>query len=47
MKTTFMANEGNITRKWYIVDAEGKGFDGSGAPADYSSEPIFMRTRRA
>lgn len=24
MKTTFMANEGNITRKWYIVDAEGK-----------------------
>jgi len=24
MKTTFMANESNITRKWYIVDAEGK-----------------------
>ena len=24
MKTTFMANAGNITRKWYIVDAEGK-----------------------
>lgn len=23
MKTTFMANAGNITRKWYIVDAEG------------------------
>ncbi|MBN3490908.1 50S ribosomal protein L13 [Acholeplasma equirhinis] len=21
---TFMANEGNITRKWYVVDAEGK-----------------------
>lgn len=24
MKTTFMANPGNIERKWYIVDAEGK-----------------------
>lgn len=24
MKTTFMANSGNVTRKWYIVDAEGK-----------------------
>ena len=24
MRTTFMANSGNITRKWYIVDAEGK-----------------------
>lgn len=24
MKTTFMANAGNVTRKWYIVDAEGK-----------------------
>lgn len=24
MKTTFMANSGNITRKWYVVDAEGK-----------------------
>lgn len=23
MKSTFMANAGNITRKWYIVDAEG------------------------
>lgn len=23
MKTTFMANAGNTTRKWYIVDAEG------------------------
>ena len=23
MKTTFMANAGNITRKWYIVDAAG------------------------
>ncbi len=24
MRTTFMANSGNITRKWYIVDVEGK-----------------------
>ncbi|SEJ36388.1 LSU ribosomal protein L13P [Propionispira arboris] len=24
MKTTFMANESNIERKWYVVDAEGK-----------------------
>ena len=24
MRTTFMANTGNITRKWYVVDAEGK-----------------------
>ena len=24
MRTTFMANSGNITRKWYAVDAEGK-----------------------
>ena len=24
MRTTFMVNSGNITRKWYIVDAEGK-----------------------
>ena len=24
MKTTFMANVGNIQRKWYVVDAEGK-----------------------
>jgi large subunit ribosomal protein L13 len=24
MKTTFMANEGNIERKWYVIDAEGK-----------------------
>ena len=24
MKSTFMANAGNVTRKWYIVDAEGK-----------------------
>ncbi len=24
MKTTFMANPGNVERKWYIVDAEGK-----------------------
>lgn len=24
MRTTFMANEGNIERKWLIVDAEGK-----------------------
>lgn len=24
MKDTFMANAGNITRKWYVVDAEGK-----------------------
>ena len=24
MRTTFMANSGNITRKWYVVDAEGK-----------------------
>ena len=23
MKTTFMANAGNVTRKWYIVDAAG------------------------
>lgn len=33
-------------RRFSIVGAEGKGFDGSGAPADYSSEPIFMRTRQ-
>lgn len=24
MKTTFMANAGNIVRKWYVVDAEGQ-----------------------
>ncbi len=24
MKTTFMANAGNVERKWYVVDAEGK-----------------------
>jgi len=24
MRTTFMANEANIERKWYLVDAEGK-----------------------
>ena len=24
MRTTFMANSGNITRKWDVVDAEGK-----------------------
>ncbi|KGP70941.1 50S ribosomal protein L13 [Pontibacillus yanchengensis] len=24
MRTTFMANEGNIDRKWYVVDAEGQ-----------------------
>lgn len=24
MRTTFMANAGNVERKWYIVDAEGK-----------------------
>lgn len=24
MRTTFMANEGNIERKWLVVDAEGK-----------------------
>lgn len=24
MRTTFMANSGNITRKWYVVDVEGK-----------------------
>ena len=24
MRTTFTANSGNITRKWYVVDAEGK-----------------------
>ena len=24
MRTTFVANSGNITRKWYVVDAEGK-----------------------
>ena len=24
MKSTFMANAGNVTRKWYIVDAEGQ-----------------------
>jgi large subunit ribosomal protein L13 len=24
MKTTFMANESNIDRKWYVVDAEGQ-----------------------
>lgn len=24
MRTAFMANSGNITRKWYVVDAEGK-----------------------
>ena len=24
MKTTFMANESNIERKWYVVDAEGQ-----------------------
>ena len=24
MRTTFMANSGNITRNWYVVDAEGK-----------------------
>ena len=24
MRTTFMANSGNITRKWYVVVAEGK-----------------------
>jgi large subunit ribosomal protein L13 len=24
MRTTFMANESNIERKWYLVDAEGK-----------------------
>ncbi|BEU87470.1 50S ribosomal protein L13 [Selenomonas sp. TAMA-11512] len=24
MKTTFMANAGNIERKWYVVDAEGQ-----------------------
>ncbi|MFG6117256.1 50S ribosomal protein L13 [Thalassobacillus devorans] len=24
MRTTFMANEGNVERKWYVVDAEGK-----------------------
>lgn len=24
MRTTFMANAGNVERKWYVVDAEGK-----------------------
>lgn len=24
MKTTFMANAGNVERKWYVVDAEGQ-----------------------
>ena len=24
MKTTFMANEANVERKWYVVDAEGQ-----------------------
>ena len=24
MRTTFMANENNIERKWYVVDAEGQ-----------------------
>ena len=24
MKTTFIANESNIERKWYVVDAEGQ-----------------------
>src|SRR5699024_58664 len=24
MRTTFMANEGNIERKWLLIDAEGK-----------------------
>ncbi|MEG6586954.1 50S ribosomal protein L13 [Dendrosporobacter sp. 1207_IL3150] len=24
MKTTFMANEANVERKWFVVDAEGK-----------------------
>ena len=24
MKTTFMANAGNIERKWFVVDAEGQ-----------------------
>lgn len=24
MKTTFMANQANVERKWYVIDAEGK-----------------------
>lgn len=24
MRTTFMANENNVERKWYVVDAEGQ-----------------------
>ena len=24
MRTTFMANENNVDRKWYVVDAEGQ-----------------------
>ncbi|WP_217588897.1 50S ribosomal protein L13 [Lentibacillus saliphilus] len=24
MRTTFMANEANVERKWYVIDAEGK-----------------------
>ena len=24
MKTTFMANSGNVERKWFVVDAEGQ-----------------------
>ena len=26
MRQTFMANESNIERKWYVIDAEGKTF---------------------
>ena len=37
MKSTFMANAGNVTRKWYIVDAEGKTL------GDYTGMSMDMR----
>ncbi len=33
-------------RRFMIVDADGKGFDGSGAPIDYGSNPVFLRARQ-
>ncbi|MGV6994592.1 sensor domain-containing diguanylate cyclase [Desulfovibrio sp. QI0430] len=33
-------------RRFSIVDAEGKGFDGGGAQTGYSNDPIFLRARQ-
>ena len=37
--STFMANKGNIVRKWYILDAAGKPLGKTAAISSSSSTP--------